>query len=184
MVWVRDIPATIAGAVGNIDLGFGSDEVVDRARAHANAQRAAQGMDPLPEDGAEPETRASGGPVVPGRPYMVGERGRELIFPSQAGYVATAERTQRLLDATRRIASAAPRPIAPRPPAMAASAPAAAAGPGRGGSVTINLGGIHVQGAPNMDPHDLARVVMREINDEIRRVTSSSYIGHDMLLGR
>lgn len=30
---------------------------------------------------------ASGGPVLPGRPYLVGEKGPELVVPKQAGYV-------------------------------------------------------------------------------------------------
>jgi phage-related minor tail protein len=37
--------------------------------------------------------RAVGGPVVGGKPYLVGEKGPELIFPTQAGYVATANQT-------------------------------------------------------------------------------------------
>lgn len=35
--------------------------------------------------------RADGGPVAPGRPYIVGERGPELIVPSRAGMVYPAE---------------------------------------------------------------------------------------------
>jgi phage-related minor tail protein len=34
--------------------------------------------------------RATGGPVSPGRPYLVGERGPELFVPSSAGSVAAA----------------------------------------------------------------------------------------------
>lgn len=34
--------------------------------------------------------RATGGPVSPGRPYLVGERGPELFVPTSAGQVATA----------------------------------------------------------------------------------------------
>jgi phage-related minor tail protein len=34
--------------------------------------------------------RATGGPVSPGRPYWVGERGPELFVPSSAGSVAAA----------------------------------------------------------------------------------------------
>ena len=33
--------------------------------------------------------RATGGPVSPGRPYLVGERGPELFVPTQAGRVET-----------------------------------------------------------------------------------------------
>jgi len=41
--------------------------------------------------------RAHGGSVSAGRPYLVGERGPELLFPSRSGAVATNERTQALL---------------------------------------------------------------------------------------
>jgi phage-related minor tail protein len=34
--------------------------------------------------------RATGGPVSPGRPYMVGEQGPELFVPTTAGSIATA----------------------------------------------------------------------------------------------
>jgi len=34
--------------------------------------------------------RATGGPVSPGRPYMVGERGPELFVPTAAGSIAPA----------------------------------------------------------------------------------------------
>lgn len=37
--------------------------------------------------GSTPPARASGGPVAAGRPYLVGERGPELIVPRQAGTV-------------------------------------------------------------------------------------------------
>jgi hypothetical protein len=36
--------------------------------------------------------RATGGPVSPGRPYMVGERGPELFVPTSSGRVETAGR--------------------------------------------------------------------------------------------
>jgi hypothetical protein len=42
----------------------------------------------LPGMGGQiPEARANGGPVVAGRPYIVGERGPEVVVPQQAGYV-------------------------------------------------------------------------------------------------
>ncbi len=36
--------------------------------------------------------RADGGPVAPGRPYLVGERGPELVVPRHAGEVVPARR--------------------------------------------------------------------------------------------
>lgn len=40
-----------------------------------------------------PQGRASGGPISAGRPYLVGERGPELITPSRSGYVHPAGST-------------------------------------------------------------------------------------------
>lgn len=42
------------------------------------------------------EARARGGPVVAGRPYLVGEEGPELVVPSQSGTVIDAQRTRGL----------------------------------------------------------------------------------------
>lgn len=38
--------------------------------------------------------RAMGGPMVPGQPTIVGERGPELVFPDRASFVATAQQTK------------------------------------------------------------------------------------------
>lgn len=45
--------------------------------------------------------RAMGGPVEAGKPYMVGEKGPELIFPSQDGFVATARETAAIMRGAR-----------------------------------------------------------------------------------
>jgi len=42
-------------------------------------------------------TRASGGPVRAGEPYLVGEEGPELIVPEMAGTVLTAAQTSETL---------------------------------------------------------------------------------------
>lgn len=39
-------------------------------------------------------TRAKGGPVRPGQPYLVGEEGPELITPNRSGWVHTAAKTR------------------------------------------------------------------------------------------
>lgn len=41
--------------------------------------------------------RADGGPIASGRPYIVGERGPELVIPGASGYVIPSEQTRRLL---------------------------------------------------------------------------------------
>lgn len=47
---------------------------------------------------ALPQARAVGGDVDAGSPYLVGEQGAELIFPSKSGFVATAAQTRQLLN--------------------------------------------------------------------------------------
>lgn len=41
--------------------------------------------------------RASGGPVTAGRPYLVGENGREFFVPGTSGHILNAARTQALM---------------------------------------------------------------------------------------
>lgn len=41
--------------------------------------------------------RAEGGPVSPGRAYVIGERGPELLMPRDPGYVVNAQRAQALM---------------------------------------------------------------------------------------
>ncbi|MFI9817571.1 hypothetical protein [Saccharothrix variisporea] len=45
--------------------------------------------------------RAQGGPVLAGKPYLVGERGPELIFPTHDGYVANAQDTAAIMRGAR-----------------------------------------------------------------------------------
>lgn len=40
---------------------------------------------------------ASGGPIEAGKPYMVGERGPELVFPAESGWVANARDTAEIM---------------------------------------------------------------------------------------
>lgn len=47
--------------------------------------------------GHDPDPRANGGPVQAGKPYLVGERGPELVVPPYDGHVVTAEETSKIL---------------------------------------------------------------------------------------
>ena len=49
--------------------------------------------------GGTVEARASGGPVLSGRQYLVGEQGPELFIPSGSGTIASASMTQQMLAA-------------------------------------------------------------------------------------
>jgi TP901 family phage tail tape measure protein len=84
---------------------------------------------------APPEARASGGPVLPGRPYLVGEQGPEIVTFGAAGMVTP---NHALVDR---------RP--PLPPRESRGAPINA-------SFTINA-------APGMDPGAIARAVRDEL---------------------
>lgn len=45
-----------------------------------------------------PQARATGGPISPGRPYLVGEHGPELVVPGRAGTVIPAHQTRAMMD--------------------------------------------------------------------------------------
>lgn len=65
--------------------------------------------------------RAEGGPVEPGKPYVVGERGAELIMPSRPGFVLPADVTKELLSG-RSASQTAAAAVAPLRPALPRSA--------------------------------------------------------------
>lgn len=50
--------------------------------------------------GASPMARADGGPVAGGQPYLVGERGPEIVVPQQAGVVIPHEQTRQIVPST------------------------------------------------------------------------------------
>ena len=58
-------------------------------------------VDVIEETGVIPEPRAEGGPVIEGRPYIVGEEGEELFVPNESGeIIPNDELDQTLGDAT------------------------------------------------------------------------------------
>lgn len=100
------IAAGVGGAVLGNFLGGGKDKPVAGANSSGSS-----GSGSAPADGSlTPGTsagtdgngtydpyKADGGPVRAGRPYIVGERGPELIVPRADGHVLTAEETHPLL---------------------------------------------------------------------------------------
>lgn len=77
--------------------------------------------------------RATGGPVSPGRPYLVGERGPELFVPASAGSVAAGAATGvarevRVAITVNAAADAAPRALAQSSRQVARAVKAALAG--------------------------------------------------------
>lgn len=99
--------------------------------------------------------RALGGRVFGGMPYTVGERGRELFMPREAGKILPAGKTSALLGMMEGKAPSFPMKI-PVP---------ANDGVSRGGAerAAVSVGQIVIQGG-GQDPHEIAVVVRREIN--------------------
>jgi hypothetical protein len=92
----NDVGSAIGGTAGNMMQLFG--KLIQQAIQLAVAMSATGGpyawlnvavaaASIISTLASIPEFRAEGGPVVNGRPYIVGERGPELIIPSSAGTV-------------------------------------------------------------------------------------------------
>ena len=106
--WLSSLPAKIVAAIGKIDLsgiikwptmpsflGGGSPSASAASPSGGvEGRRARRGQTPV-------GTRAEGGPVTRGAPYLVGERGPELFVPDLSGVVVTASETARLMRAMR-----------------------------------------------------------------------------------
>jgi len=93
--------------------------------------------------GGQPlQTRASGGPISSGQPYLVGEEGPELITASRNGYVHTADKTKRMFGGGNSVAG------------------------GAGGS-TINLGGMSISISGVTDPRAIADQVISELQSRL-----------------
>ena len=76
----RSVPAFYNGSEDS--TGQSAAEVAGRVQAKGNM------LVPVGDEGLSMvEPRADGGPVTPGQPYLVGERGPELIVPQQAATV-------------------------------------------------------------------------------------------------
>lgn len=82
--------------------------------------------------------RAKGGPVRAGMPYMVGEKGPELITPERDGYVHTAAQTARMMSGRS----------------------GGASGGGRGGPPTYV---VNVNASPLSSPADVGRATVEAI---------------------
>lgn len=91
------IMAAIGGGA-SIGAGImtGGGSVAAQAGAAAAQQAANSGNGQV--TGIPPEqTRAGGGPVEANKPYLVGERGPELVVPKQDAHVIPAEQTQQIV---------------------------------------------------------------------------------------
>lgn len=121
-----------AGASTGAALMTGGGSAVAQAGVAAASQANAGGggVDPRLQ-----QTRADGGPVDANKPYLVGERGPELVVPRNDGHVIPAEQTQQivpLMDSSEGMLQATPeghayyKPRLEAPPVHPAFAPSPA----------------------------------------------------------
>jgi TP901 family phage tail tape measure protein len=77
--WFTSLPARIVAAIGRIDLSG--------LIKWPSLPTWLGGSSPAVENAAAVTARAAGGPVRGGRPYLIGERGPELMVPNRNGFV-------------------------------------------------------------------------------------------------
>jgi len=73
----------------NVGVHMDDQELNDFMAQWNDLGPAGQVVGALPGGGnqRQPEARAAGGPITAGRPYLVGEKGPELIVPNRDAYV-------------------------------------------------------------------------------------------------
>lgn len=98
--------------------------------------------------------RAAGGPVRAGSTYLVGENGPELFRARANGAISSTMDTVRAIQAN----------------ALAGAARA------RGGTVNnVNVGRIHVQGAPGQSPEAIASAVERKLSEKLAALSRGAF---------
>lgn len=91
---IRDIPPR---ADVQISMNVYGMEALREASALTRKLTGFSGSTVGPNRATAISYRADGGPIESGRPYIVGERGPELVVPGASGYVIPADQTRRLL---------------------------------------------------------------------------------------
>ena len=105
-------------------------------------------------NGAAP--RASGGPVLPGQTYLVGEKGPELLtLGSNGGFVTTASRSRQILSAIGH----------GNPPSLSGSSSSGQAGGGADQPITVNvmISQEHIAGIANVEIKKADRATKRTV---------------------
>jgi TP901 family phage tail tape measure protein len=135
-IWAG-IKSQIGSLFGNIKLpSFGS---VVRGMANGPGGASSSAVDPN-RPSVPISKRALGGPVRSGGTYLVGERGPELFRANASGHVTNTLDTVRAIKAN------------------------ALAGAG-GGSMSVNVGGIHIQASGGQSPEAIASAVERRLSE-------------------
>jgi len=86
----------LKAAFDNVAMAIGSDARLPAAPTIPSFSRSGGTGRNSGAGAGNVEARAKGGPVRPGQPYLVGEEGPELIWPSRAGFVSTADQTRQI----------------------------------------------------------------------------------------
>lgn len=108
---------------------------------------------------------AKGGSLTPNAPAVVGEEGPEMIFPSQRGYVVTAEKTQELFRQMTALRSMSTVRAMPTVAATQISKSVNVMTQQRGGD-TIHVN-INVTATPSMDEAALAKRIASDVEREL-----------------
>lgn len=141
------------------DMGAGVRDLADGIIAAAlEATAAINAIPAVPGGQAVPvEARAMGGWVGRGRPYLVGEKGPELVVPRASGHVIDAARTAAI---GRSVATSGP--LANLSSGAAGGGVSSSVSNTNTSAVTIAPGAIVIQ-AGNANPAQIAALVGREI---------------------
>jgi hypothetical protein len=95
---VRKLTLALAKMAGQGASGGISTEVADAAGSRLSGRK--QLHDQVAAEQMPIEKREKGGPVQPGKPYLVGEKGPEVIVPGAGGQVIPTNRLQNALGLT------------------------------------------------------------------------------------
>ncbi len=176
VAWFAGLPARIIAAIGSIDISS-LIKWPTPPSWWTNRPKWAGGTGG--ESPAVAGARAAGGPVRAGMPYLVGERGPELVTFPQAGMVHDALKTARILrNAAMASAVSLPAAAAPALPSFAPQGGAPAQAQARNApSMTIASGAFQftIQGAPGQSPQALAQEVKRVLSAELNALSRGSY---------
>lgn len=182
VAWFAGLPGRIIAAIGRIDIG----SLIKWPTPPAWLSRLWGGGGTASEASAPPvEKRAAGGPVRPGEPYLVGERGPELVTFGQSGIVHDALKTARMMRnaalASTMALPAAAMPAMPQAPRidLAGLHAAASAAPATAGGRTMNISDgavqITIHASPGQSPEQIAAAVERSLSARLGALSRGAF---------
>lgn len=182
VAWFSGLPGRILAAIGRIDIG----SLIKWPTPPAWLSRLWGGGGDAAEASAPAvEKRAGGGPVRPGEPYLVGERGPELVTFGQSGIVHDALKTARMMRnaalASTMALPAAAMPAMPQAPRidLAGLHAAASAAPATAGGRTMNISDgavqITIHASPGQSPEQIAAAVERSLSARLGALSRGAF---------